>query len=101
MFKTKNNLRRNAKHKEHKNTKKTSSYVEDYNEVILNDLVEDNKPNSKGNVQEETTRKTKKKKTINFNLGTKKKSTSDEDKNRKRKTSNKNIKVKMMSQKKL
>ena len=52
MFKTKNNLRRNAKHKEHKNTKKTSSYVEDYNEVILNDLVDDNKSNSEEHVQE-------------------------------------------------
>ena len=56
MFKTKNNLRRNAKHKEHKNTKKTSSYVEDYNEVILNDLVDDNKSNSEEHVQEETIR---------------------------------------------
>ena len=64
---------------------KLLQYVEDYNEVILNDLVEDNKPNSEENVQEEPIRKTKKKKTINFNLGTKKKSTSDEDKNRKKK----------------
>lgn len=88
MFRTKNNLRRNAKHKEHKNAKKTS-YVEDYNEVILNDLVDDNKSSNEDNVQEEPIRKTKKKKTINLNLGTKKKSTSNEDKNNQGKTLNK------------
>lgn len=80
MFKTKNNLRRNIKHKEHKNTKKPSQYVEDYNEIILNDLVDDNHVNKENEVQEEPIRKTKKKKAINFNLGAKKKSTSDEDK---------------------
>ena len=99
MFNTKKNLRRNAKHKEPRNNKKNSSYVEDYNEVILNDLVDENKSNNEDIVQEEPTRK--KKKAIKFNLGAKKKSTSNEDKNKKGKTLNKNIKVVMMSQKKL
>lgn len=92
MFKTKNNLRRNAKHKGHKNTKKSSSYVEDYNEVILNDLVENNESNNQDNVQEKPIRKKKRKKSINLNLGTKKKSTSDDDKNEKGKTLNKKYK---------
>ena len=39
MFKTKNNLRRNAKHKQQKSTKKSYPYEEDYNEVILNDFI--------------------------------------------------------------
>lgn len=85
MFKTKKNLGRNIKHKEHKNTKKTSQYEENYNEVILNDLVDENKVNNEDNVQEDPSRKTKKKKTINLNLGTKKKSTSDDHKNKKEK----------------
>lgn len=86
MFKTKSNLRRNPKHKEPKNTKKSSQYVEDYNEVILNDLVQDNKSDNEDNVQEEPMRK--KKKSINFNLGTKKKSNSNDD-NKKTKNLNK------------
>ena len=88
MFKAKKNLRRNAKHKEQKSTKKSSPYVEDYNEIILNDLVDENKPSNEIDVQEEPIRKTKKK-GISLNLGNKKKSTSNEDKDRKRKTSNK------------
>ncbi|WP_455537918.1 hypothetical protein [Terrisporobacter sp.] len=81
MFKTKKNFRRNAKHKQQKNTKKTTQYEEDYNEVILNDLVDDNKENKDVKVQEKPTRKTKK----GFNLGAKKKSTSNENINKKHK----------------
>ena len=51
MFKTKNNLRRNAKHKQQKSTKKSYPYEEDYNEVILNDLMkEDNENKVYGNI---------------------------------------------------
>ena len=45
MFKTKNNLRRNAKHKQQKSTKKSYPYEEDYNEVILNDLIKEDNEN--------------------------------------------------------
>ena len=76
MFKTKNNLRRNAKHKQQKSTKKSYPYEEDYNEVILNDLMKEDNENKVDN-KEEPARKTKKRKRINLNLGTKKKSTSN------------------------
>ena len=72
MFKTKNNLRRNAKHKQQKSTKKSYPYEEDYNEVILNDLMKEDNENKVDN-KEEPARKTKKRKRINLNLGTKKK----------------------------
>ena len=71
MFKTKNNLRRNAKHKQQKSTKKSYPYEEDYNEVILNDLIKEDNENKVDN-KEEPARKTKKRKRINLNLGTKK-----------------------------
>lgn len=70
MFKKRNNIRRNAKNKQHKNTKKSPQYVEDYNEVILNDLVVENK------IEEEPVRNTKKKKSLNFSLTGKKKTNS-------------------------
>ena len=72
MFKTKNNLRRNAKHKQQKSTKKSYPYEEDYNEVILNDLIKEDNENKVDN-KEEPARKTKKRKRINLNLGTNKK----------------------------
>ena len=61
MFKTKNNLRRNAKHKQQKSTKKSYPYEEDYNEVILNDLMKEDNENKVDN-KEEPARKTKKRK---------------------------------------
>ena len=50
MFRTK--YSRNTRSKKNHNTKKTPQYVEDYNEVILNDLVDEDK-NNDINVNEE------------------------------------------------
>ena len=91
MFKTNKNLRRNMKHKQQKSTKKNSQYVEDYNEVILNDLVSENKEDDKVDVQEEPTRKNKRKRRLNF--GNSKKSTSSEELNKKEKPLNKKHKM--------
>ncbi len=77
MFNNRNNFRRSVKHKQPKNTKKTPQYVEDYNEVILNDLVDENKVDEV-NAEEEPARKAKKKKGINLTLANKKKSTTTE-----------------------
>ena len=65
MFNTKKNLRRSPKHKQQKNNKKTSQYEEDYNEVILNDLMDNNNDKKEVEVQEEP-RGTKKKKGFSF-----------------------------------
>uniref|UniRef100_UPI00262D0EFA hypothetical protein n=1 Tax=Terrisporobacter sp. TaxID=1965305 RepID=UPI00262D0EFA len=70
MFNKRSNFRRSVKHKQPKNSKKTPQYVEDYNEVILNDLVDENKVDEV-KMEEESIRKPKKKKGINLPLGNK------------------------------
>ena len=66
MFRGKNSFERNVKHKQHKSNKKNTQYEEDYNEVILNDLVNENNENKVEN-QDEPERKSRKRKNINFN----------------------------------
>ena len=77
------------KHKLQKSSKKNTNYEEDYNEVILNDLVNENKEENNAETQEEPVRKTHKKKRINLALGNKKKSTTGEKDNQDTGTLNK------------
>ena len=92
MFKANNNLRRSKKYKSNKGSTKKTSYEEDYNEIILNDLVDKSKEDNNTEVEENQIRKPNKRKKINLNLGKKKTSNSPDKNIKKEKTSNKKYK---------
>lgn len=78
MLRMKNNNHKRSSRKKHsnqvdKNVDSQSNYEEDFNEVILNDLVPDDKKEEFG--LEETKPRTKKNSPFNLGLGTKKKPT--------------------------